>query len=121
MTLGHKLCDLKDIADGESAGFTGPVGGQDQLILAVRKGDNVFAYINSCPHIGTPLNLDAGFSSDSMQGGKFLSLDKRLIQCSTHGAQFRIEDGFCVYGPCKDDSLDPVPVTTEDGAVYIVE
>ena len=114
-----KLCHLTDIENGESAGFTCPVNGRDQSILAVRKGDRLFVYINSCPHIRIPLNLDTGFSDEGLHGEKFLSLDKQHIQCSTHGAQFQIEDGFCIYGPCKNESLEPVPVVIREGSVYV--
>lgn len=119
---GVVLCRLADIADGESTGFvvTRPFaaefsdlgacapGGERVAVLAVRRGAQVFAYVNSCPHTGAPLDF---------QPGRFLNLDKTLIQCSTHGALFRIEDGFCVKGPCAGKSLVPVSVAVEDGAI----
>jgi nitrite reductase/ring-hydroxylating ferredoxin subunit len=109
---GVVLCRLDDIADGESNGFimTRPEGGRVG-VLAVRRGGKVFAYVNSCPHTGAPLDF---------QEGKFLNPDKTLIQCSTHGALFRVHDGFCVKGPCIGKSLVPIPVAVEDGAVYLV-
>ena len=105
-----KLCDLTDIADGHSAGFTvhGPYGQMD--VIAVRKGDTVHAYINSCPHIGAPLEI---------QPGQFLNVDKTHILCSTHGALFNIDDGLCVSGPCVDEKLKALVAVTRDGAVFV--
>ncbi|MEE8263379.1 MAG: Rieske (2Fe-2S) protein, partial [Gammaproteobacteria bacterium] len=36
---------------------------------------------------------------------QFLDETGNLLQCATHGALFRIEDGFCVAGPCTGASL----------------
>jgi nitrite reductase/ring-hydroxylating ferredoxin subunit len=108
---GVLLCRLADIADGESNGFVVTrLDGQRVAVLAVRRGAQVLAYVNSCPHTGAPLDF---------QPGRFLNLDKTLIQCSTHGALFRIEDGFCVKGPCAGKSLVPVSVAIKDGAVHL--
>ncbi|MSO85814.1 MAG: Rieske (2Fe-2S) protein [Rhodospirillales bacterium] len=108
---GVVLCPLAAIADGESNGFivTRP-GGARLGVLAVRRGKQVHAYVNSCPHTGAPLDF---------QPGQFLTLDKTLIQCSTHGALFRIEDGFCVQGPCAGKSIVPVAVVVKDGTVRL--
>lgn len=105
-----RLCDLSDIPDGCSAGFdvNGPYG--RFAVMAIRRGDDVFAYVNSCPHIGAPLE---------MQPGKFLNPEKTHILCSTHGALFRIEDGHCVSGPCVDEALKPVKAEVRDGVVYV--
>lgn len=108
MTTTH-LCALADLADGGAAGFTLDGAAGRVAVFAVRKGEEVYAYVNSCPHIGAPLN----FSPNG-----FLSADKTHILCSTHGAQFAIRDGLCVLGPCKGKRLQPVPVTLRNGEVF---
>jgi len=102
----HVLCDLEDIPDGGARGFAV----ERTLLLVVRRDGNLYAYVNSCPHIGTPLD----FSPD-----RFLSYDAKYILCSTHGALFRIEDGHCISGPCAGDSLDPINVAVHNGQVKI--
>lgn len=105
-----RLCPLDDIADGHSAGFNvhGPYG--QFGVIAVRQGESVVAYVNSCPHIGAPLE---------MQPNAFLNAEKTHIQCSTHGALFRINDGVCVSGPCKNDTLKPLSTDIRDGIIYV--
>lgn len=102
----HALCRLDDIADGGSAGFE--VAGKP--VMAIRRGDTVFAYVNSCPHVGTPLD---------MWPGRFLTRDGEYILCATHGALFRIEDGHCVAGPCVGRGLTPIDVAVREGEVKI--
>jgi len=41
------------------------------------------------------------------------------FQCSTHGARFRIADGYCVAGPCRGERLSAVAVRVEDGVVRL--
>lgn len=76
----------------------------------VRKGKRVHGYVNSCPHIGTPLDMVLD---------QFLTHDKRHILCMTHGARFRIYDGFCFTGPYQGNFLKPVPVTVVNGTVVL--
>jgi nitrite reductase/ring-hydroxylating ferredoxin subunit len=108
-----RLCRLDDVPEGGSNGFvaTTPLGVR-RAFLAVRQGERVCVYINSCPHTGAPLDF---------RPGQFLNHDKTLILCSTHGALFRIEDGFCVSGPCAGKSLGPVLTEIKDGTVYLME
>ncbi|MBM3565278.1 MAG: Rieske (2Fe-2S) protein [Alphaproteobacteria bacterium] len=105
------LCRLDDVPEGDSAGFaaTRPDGTRVGVV-AVRKNGTVFAYVNSCPHTGAPLDLVPG---------QFLTMDKAMILCSTHGAIFRIEDGYCLEGPCARKSLTPVASSVEGGAIYL--
>jgi nitrite reductase/ring-hydroxylating ferredoxin subunit len=103
------LCRLEDIPDGASKGFAAIAGGFTGL-MAIRCGNAVFVYVNSCPHIGTPLDWTPN---------RFLSRDGRTIVCATHGAQFRIDDGVCINGPCIGDSLESVPTEIRDGTVYV--
>jgi nitrite reductase/ring-hydroxylating ferredoxin subunit len=100
------LCRLEDIADGQGKGFTLGRGAGSRELFVVRAGARVFGYVNSCPHQGTPLDW---------QEDRFISDETGLIMCATHGAQFEIEDGFCVAGPCAGDRLESVPVVL-DGA-----
>ncbi len=106
----HPLCRVEEIPDGEARGFDWPRGEVKVKILVARKGDRVFAYRNSCPHIGVPLEMDPD---------DFMSLDGLHLMCSTHGAQFRVEDGMCVMGPCKGQPLRPVPISVTDGQICV--
>jgi len=105
-----KLCDLDEIEDGDSNRFFAEKNGMMESYIVIRQEEQAFVYINSCPHIGTPLDLAPG---------RFLNPDKSMILCSTHGALFRIEDGYCISGPCAEQSLTPVPVDIRGGAIYL--
>ena len=50
---------------------------------------------------------------------QFLAPEKDMIQCATHGALFRIEDGHCLAGPCTGENLTPLPVHVEGGTVAV--
>ena len=101
-----ELCQLDDIRDGGSKEFY-PNG---EALFAVRRGDNVFVYRNSCPHTGLPLN----WAPD-----QFFNLEKTYIQCSVHAAIFQPDTGYCVAGPCSGDSLESISSKVTDGTVTI--
>lgn len=103
------LCRLSDIPDGEARGFSAPPGGFTGL-FAVRRGETVHVYVNSCPHIGVPLEPVPD---------RFLDRKRELIVCAAHGARFRVEDGVCVSGPCLGDVLEAVPVTMQGDEVHV--
>ncbi len=103
------LCRLEDIPDGESRGFD-PASGGFTGLFAIRRGNTVYAYINSCPHIGVPLDWAPH---------RFLTRDGTRIICATHGAEFRIEDGECTTGPCLGDRLEAVMIEIKDGVVLV--
>jgi nitrite reductase/ring-hydroxylating ferredoxin subunit len=105
------LCRVDEIQDGTSKGF-GPAPGGFTGLLVVRRGDEVFVYVNSCPHIGTPLDWTPG---------RFLSHDGSRIVCATHGAEFRITDGECLRGPCFGDRLEAVMIQIKDGTIFVSE
>src|ERR1700761_8031817 len=103
------LCRLDDLPDGAAKGFPPPEGAWSG-VFAVRQGDAVYVYVNSCPHIGTPLDWVPD---------RFLSNDGSHIVCATHGAEFRIVDGLCVRGPCRGEALEAVPSEIRDGIVLV--
>jgi len=105
----ERICALHDIPDGGSKGALPGPRGRDRVLL-VRKGDDVFGYINNCPHYDrAPL----GWKKD-----EFLNGAKDRIMCSAHGALFRIEDGICEIGPCLGQALTPIRITVEGGLVF---
>jgi naringenin degradation protein FdeD len=105
------LCRLADIPDGEARSFPPAEGGFTGL-FAVRQGDVAFVYVNSCPHIGVPLDWAPN---------RFLTADGQRIVCATHGAEFGIADGVCVRGPCLGDSLEAVMIHINDGVILVPE
>jgi len=104
------LCQRDDIEDGGSIGLTAEVGGVPTSLIVVRQGADVFIYTNVCPHIGAPLDFEPG---------RFLNLERDLIQCAIHGALFRIDDGHCVQGPCAGKHLTPVTSEVREGAAWL--
>lgn len=104
------LCRIDELQDPGSRGMS--VRHRDLLleVFVVRRGDEVRAYLNRCPHTGSPLDWVPN---------EFLSLDKRHIQCATHAALFRLADGLCIAGPCAGDSLTSIPVELTSGLVVI--
>jgi nitrite reductase/ring-hydroxylating ferredoxin subunit len=90
------VCSLAELPEGSSHGFSIQAGGACEDIFLVHKNGQVSAYLNSCPHTGGPLDWVPD---------QFLNLDGDLIQCATHDALFRIEDGLCIAGPCAGRSL----------------
>ena len=79
-------------------------------LFVVRHGDEARVYLNSCPHTGGPLDWVPD---------QFLSIDRRHIQCATHDALFRWEDGVCIAGPCAGEMLTALPAMVEAGEVRL--
>ena len=103
------LCRLDEIPDGGAKRFP-PKPGEFTGLFAVRRGSAVHVYVNACPHIGTPLD----WTPD-----RFLSADGRHLICATHGAQFTLETGLCISGPCRGDSLTRIETVIQDGVVLV--
>lgn len=70
------------------------------------------AYINRCKHV--PIPLDGG-------SRVFFSSDQTALLCGTHGARYRLNDGYCFAGPCRGASLDPIDLRIEGGVIELRE
>lgn len=101
---GTALCPLAAIRDPGGRGFSFRSGDYLFMGFVVRRAGLVAGYVDRCPHAGLPLALAPNY---------YLTREKDLILCASHGALFRLEDGFCVGGPCADRSLTPWPVRIE--------
>ncbi len=107
---GDVLCRLADIPDRDSRAFTITSNNEEREIFAVRLGNEVFAYVNVCPHRQMALNWKPDV---------FLAYDKSRIVCTMHAATFDIRQGHCLTGPCPGQSLESVPIVIEDGIVRL--
>lgn len=100
------LCLLSDLEEMQAIELTI----EERQLFAIRQDNQLFAYWNSCPHMGIPLNW---------MPEKFLDLDGVFLQCSSHGALFKIDDGECVGGPCIGDHLSPVTLKRDGDQFFI--
>src|SRR2546422_377495 len=94
---------VSSVARIESAGRT--VNG-----FVVNHDGRYRAYVNRCPHVGTPLDL---------WPNEFFSEDGRALICSTHGAIYEPTSGLCTAGPCVGDRLTALPLVL-DGETLVV-
>jgi nitrite reductase/ring-hydroxylating ferredoxin subunit len=104
-------CAAADLAPGRTAKFRLECGGRRVNGFVVNHDGAYHAYVNRCPHVGTPLDL---------WENEFLSEDARRIVCATHGAIFEPATGRCTAGPCAGDALRPLPLR-HDGDSIVVE
>ncbi|WP_343525081.1 Rieske (2Fe-2S) protein [Sphingomonas sp.] len=105
---GIALGPLDLIADGRARNFVLQMRAGRFHGFVVRRGQAVHGYVDQCPHMGLPL-------AQELDG--YLTPDGDRVVCSWHGAIFAIEDGLCLGGPCRGQSLTPWPVTVRDGAI----
>ncbi len=106
------ICASSALAEG-GPGVRFAVGeaGAQRAAFAIRQDGAVRAYVNRCPHMGTELDWEPG---------EFREESGLYLICSTHGALFRPQDGFCVAGPCRGASLEPLETTERNGEVLVL-
>jgi len=85
-------------------------GGVCSGFFARESNMELHAYENHCPHTGAPLN----WTPD-----QFLTKEGLYIQCSIHGAMFKIQDGECFAGPCSGRFLKKIRVVEKSGIAYV--
>ncbi|MEO6967009.1 MAG: Rieske 2Fe-2S domain-containing protein [Rhodanobacteraceae bacterium] len=107
-TPATPLCRVEDIPDDGVLGLDPPEPEGDGLILA-RDGARVRGWFNVCPHTGRRMDYAPGLFL--CKGG--------VLTCAVHGATFALgQNGLCIGGPCRGDSLTEVPLRVEGGVVY---
>lgn len=105
------ICDLERLSDPGAYGFSLDCGGNQVEGFVVCRDGECFAYRNSCPHTGSPLDW---------VDHQFLDIEGALIQCAVHDARFLIDTGECVFGPCPGESLESLPIRIEGNKVYLL-
>ena len=102
------LCNIHDIEDDAAQSFELD---DERVVFAVKKDGQIYVYVNSCPHIGIPVEF---LPND------FLDQDKRYILCANHGALFEIDNGNCIAGPCAGQALEAVPFTIDNDMIRLL-
>ncbi len=103
--MSDTLCNINEIEEPGAKGFKLKQGRKERLLFVVKKDGQAYAYENECPHAG--INLE-------WQEDDFLDANKEHIQCSVHGALFKIENGDCMGGPCNGAGLTPVAIAVDE-------
>ncbi len=106
------ICGLEQLSDPGSFGFCRDLNGQEVQGFIVKNDNAWFAYRNSCPHTGSPLDWVEH---------QFLDADGALIQCAGHDARFIIDTGECIFGPCPGESLEELDIVVQDDGIYLRE
>lgn len=103
--MSETLCHIDDINDPGAKGFKLKQRRRERLVFVVKKDGEVYAYENECPHAG--INLE-------WQEDDFLDMNNEHIQCSVHGALFKIENGDCMGGACNGEGLTPAEISVDE-------
>jgi nitrite reductase/ring-hydroxylating ferredoxin subunit len=107
----ERLCRLDEMPQHGARGFRFGSGTDLRAVLVVQQDGALYGYVNSCPHQGTPLDF---------LPGRFFDRDERHLLCGTHGARFRVSDGYCIDGPCEGKSLERIGLRVERGEILLV-
>lgn len=110
LDLERVVCRMADLEEHGSRAFTIGPGDWPLRGFVVRCGNDVRGYVNHCPHAGHPLDL---------RPHRFLTPDRALILCSSHGALFDKDEGRCLAGPCAGERLRAVPLEVIGDVVLI--
>lgn len=109
-SVSSSLILFSDLEDGAVVAVDALIDGDRESVIVHRRGRELNAWLNVCPHAGRRLDYAPG---------KFLREPGRLV-CAAHGAVFRLEDGLCLLGPCRGSHLRALPVRVgSDGWVEI--
>ena len=95
----RKVATLDELWDGEVA----VVEVEGQALLLVNVDGGIYAYADSCPHLGTRLS----------QG----SLRRNVLTCSTHGWEFDVSSGEGINP--RSACLESFAVKVENGDIFI--
>lgn len=105
------ICPSDRLLDPGSFGFSLESAGERVEGFVVRRDGEFYAYRNSCPHTGSPLDW---------VDHQFLDIEGALIQCAVHDARFLIDTGECIFGPCPGQSLESLPIRIQGENIYLL-
>jgi 3-phenylpropionate/trans-cinnamate dioxygenase ferredoxin component len=96
-----KVARLEQLQDGK----TFPITADDQDIVLIRQGAQVYALLDNCSHQDFPLS-----QGQVLPGAK--------LKCRAHGAEFCLKTGKALCAPAFAP-VEAFPVKVEDGEVFL--
>lgn len=110
--LGNTLCKVSELKKTNAKEVKlSSVNGEESVVIVLFE-NQVYAFYNSCPHTGVPLN---------MFGDVFFDRSGNYLLCTSHGAHFHPDDGYCTRGPCRGKSLRRFPIKVADNNIVVAE
>ncbi|HEY9682983.1 MAG TPA: NifU family protein [Oculatellaceae cyanobacterium] len=112
LTIDNARGDAKDLGWHEGPEVTSIKDGtvyylQSARAIITHTDGKLFAYRNSCPHMGLPLD-----------GGSIAASGSHLtLTCPAHGFQFTLASGECLTAP--QVQLEPFPLKVVDGRIWV--
>lgn len=106
------LCRLSDLAATGAKEIVVEDAGIRHAVFVVRRGEDIAAYFNACPHARLPLNGAPDV---------FLDFTGSHLVCVNHGAHFDVRTGHCHRGPCKGQRLKPLAIRCEDDKILCAD
>ena len=107
---GEWRCAVASVSPGRTVTFRLECGDRTVSGFVLNHDGRYRAYVNRCPHVGTPLDL---------WPNEFFTEDCGALVCSTHGALFEPDTGLCTAGPCAGDRLAPLPASLEGDTLVV--
>lgn len=115
--MEHKVGQLDDIPEYDA--LLVDIGGRQIGIF--KRGDDVYALRNLCPHKRAPLvcgTLEGTMLPTSSAGEFCYGMEEQVVKCPWHGWEFDIKTGECLFG-VSDKRVKTYPVSVRDGDVYV--
>lgn len=109
----RRVCAKRDLLPGSLQQVSlgrNAMGIPLSVLVGISSEGDLFAYQNLCKHL--PIPLDGG-------SGDFFGGDVDTLRCGTHGALYRVSDGFCTRGPCRGTFLRRHDVRQQGDDVWL--
>lgn len=116
----HRIATVEEL--GQNGRVIVEVEGRE--ICVFKHGDELYAYLNWCPHQSGPVcegplhgQWEASYDRENLELEKTWSEEDAVINCPWHGWQFNLENGECL----SDSSarIPSYPVREQDGDIII--
>lgn len=105
-----RVAALGELLPGTSCKFTLTRGAVTLEGVLINYRGTHYAYVNECQHL--PMTMD-------WVENRFFDAAGAYLICGTHGATYEPDTGLCVAGPCVGEVLRALPVSVEEGSIWV--